>query len=165
MYPAARIRMAMDRAAGPRRAAPQPGAGSAPTCRPPPSARAERQRMNYATDCAWTRPLASWTIRFPRRSRGESAPPIMENAGARSSRNRAGLLGQIDLAFRPTLSPLLYSMSEETAAVRPMSEKELRARMDWIIGEEERTYMGCWSCATSSNTLSPSLIERRAQQP
>jgi hypothetical protein len=32
------------------------------------------------------------------------------------------------------------SMSEETAAVRPMSEKELRARMDWIIAEEERTY-------------------------
>ena len=32
-------------------------------------------------------------------------------------------------------------MSEESAAVRPMSEKELRARMDWIIAEEERTYM------------------------
>ena len=32
-------------------------------------------------------------------------------------------------------------MSEETAAVRPMSEKELRVRIDWIIAEEERTYM------------------------
>ena len=31
-------------------------------------------------------------------------------------------------------------MSEETPPVRRMSEKELRARIDRIIAEEERTY-------------------------
>ena len=31
-------------------------------------------------------------------------------------------------------------MSEETPPVRRMSEKELRARIDRVIAEEERTY-------------------------
>jgi hypothetical protein len=48
----------MARAAGPQRAA-----GSAATRRPPPSAQAERRRMNCATDYVSACPLASRTMK------------------------------------------------------------------------------------------------------
>jgi len=82
----------MDRAADPQRAAgpcraagPQRAAGSAATRRPPPSARAERRRMNCATDYARTCPLASLTMKH------SSCSSSVHGGGKRRSVISAGI--------------------------------------------------------------------------
>ena len=48
--------------------------------------------------------------------------------------------GETDLAFKSrAISATFSSMSEETPPARRMSEKELRARIDRIIADEQRT--------------------------
>ena len=45
-----------------------------------------------------------------------------------------------NLAFKPNYGRYVSCMIEKTPRARRMSEKELRARIDRVIAEEERTY-------------------------